>query len=139
MTSPPPSDGLADLFWSVARRLRHHTKGALSPWDLNPSHARALRTLGHHGTMRPGELAKHLRIAPRSATEVVDDLEERGLVARRPDPGDRRAVLVELTEAGTTLLREWRAERHSEAERFFADLTPADRAELVRILHTLTD
>ena len=50
--------------------------------------------------MRPGALAEHLRIAPRSATEVVDDLQERGLVERAPDPADRRATLVRLTEAG---------------------------------------
>lgn len=138
MTSPP-ADGLADLFWTVARQLRHHTRGRLSPWELSPSQARALRMLGHHGTVRPGELARHLHIAPRSATEVVDDLEERGFVDRRPDPDDRRAVLVTLTEQGSAVLREWRAERHDEAERFFADLDPDDRATLARILRTLVE
>jgi DNA-binding MarR family transcriptional regulator len=48
-------------------------------------------------------------------------------------------VLVALTSEGTAVLREWRAERHSEAERFFAELDPADRAELARILRTLVE
>ena len=87
--------------------------------------------------LRPGELARHLRIAPRSATEVVDELERRGLVGRRPDPADRRAVLVGLTDRGREVLHDWHAERRSEAERSFGALPPADRAELTRILRTL--
>ena len=42
--------------------------------------------------MRPSALADALRIAPRSATEVADALEERGWVRREPDPTDRRAT-----------------------------------------------
>ena len=109
----------------------------MSRWDLNPSQARALRTLGHHGVLRPGELARHLRIAPRSATEVVDGLEERGLVERRADPADRRAVLVGLTDQGRKVLQAWRSQRRSEAERFFGSLPADDRAELTRILAAL--
>jgi DNA-binding MarR family transcriptional regulator len=93
--------------------------------------------LARHGTMRPSELSEHLKIAPRSATEVVDGLEERGLVERLPDPADRRATLVEVTPSGRTLAEKIRAERSSQGERFFAALPPADRAELARILAAL--
>jgi DNA-binding MarR family transcriptional regulator len=68
---------------------------------------------------------------------VVDGLESRHLVQRRPDPGDRRATLVELTEQGTDLLAEIRAARGSEAERAFDRLTPEDRDHLTRILRHL--
>ena len=54
--------------------------------------------------MRPSVLADHLRIAPRSATEVVDALEERGWVQRSPDPTDRRATTSTLTGAGRELV-----------------------------------
>jgi DNA-binding MarR family transcriptional regulator len=81
--------------------------------------------------MRLSELSDRLRIAPRSATEVVDALEKRGLVERRPDPGDRRATLVEVTDDGSSVLD---AIRGSEAERVFGRLTPADRSHLARIL-----
>ena len=79
----------------------------------------------------------HLRIAPRSATEVVDDLEKPGLVERRPDPGDRRATLVALTEEGKGVMAAIRKARAAEAERFFAVLSDDDRAELARILRAL--
>jgi DNA-binding MarR family transcriptional regulator len=89
--------------------------------------------------MRLSELSDHLQIAPRSTTEVVDALESRGLVRRRPDPGDRRATLAELTEQGVSVFDAIRAARGSEAERVFGRLTEADRADLARILAKLRD
>jgi DNA-binding MarR family transcriptional regulator len=128
---------LSEAFWAVARRLREMSQETLAPWDLTPSSLRALRVLKRYGTMRPSELSDHLHIAPRSATEVVDALEARGLVQRRPDPADRRATLVEVTGHGVTILDAIRAARGTEAERVFGRLSPADRADLARILRAL--
>ena len=125
---------LSEAVWSVARQLREASQETLAPWDITPSHLRALRMLRRHGTMRPSELSERLRIAPRSATEVVDALESRGLAQRRPDPGDRRATLVELTEHGAGVLD---AIRGTEAERVFGRLSQTDRAHLARILRKL--
>jgi DNA-binding MarR family transcriptional regulator len=111
----------------------------LAPWDITPSHLRALRVLKRYGTMRLSALSDHLHIAPRSATEVVDALESRGLVQRRPDPADRRATLVEVTGLGARTLEAIRAARGTEAERVFGRLSPADRADLARILRALQD
>ncbi|MGY0006954.1 MarR family winged helix-turn-helix transcriptional regulator [Micromonospora sp. I033] len=139
MTGSHDEESLAETFWAVARRLRHQSKRTLEPWEINPGHARALAVLLRHGALRLSALAEHLRIAPRSATEVVDDLEERGLVARQPDPADRRATLVALTGEGTRISAAIRAARATEAERFFGDLSDSDRADLARILRTLRD
>ena len=84
-------DSLLEAFWAVTRRLRHRTRVALEPWNISPSQSRAIGVLMSHGEMRLSALAEHLRIAPRSATEVVDDLQTRSLVERRPDPADARA------------------------------------------------
>ncbi|GAA4575500.1 hypothetical protein GCM10023176_44920 [Micromonospora coerulea] len=132
-------ESLAELFWAVARRLRHQSRRTLEPWEINPGHARALAVLLRHGPMRLSALAEHLHIAPRSTTEVVDGLQERGLVERRPDPEDRRATLVALTDEGTRIGTAIRAARDTEAERFFGDLGETDRADLARILRTLRD
>ena len=130
-------ESLADAFLSVSRKLRETSQETLAPWDINPSQFRALRVLNHHGAIRLSDLSGRLHIAPRSATEVVDALESRGLVERRPDPSDRRATLAELTEHGTTVLRGIRAARGTEAERVFDRLSPADRDHLARILRPL--
>ncbi|MFI7426359.1 MarR family winged helix-turn-helix transcriptional regulator [Micromonospora sp. NPDC049836] len=132
-------ESLAETFWAVARRLRHQAKRTLEPWEINPGQARALGVLLRHGPVRLSVLAEHLGIAPRSATEVVDGLEERGLVARRPDPADRRATLVGPTAEGTRVGRAIRAARAAEAERVFGGLSDSDRADLARILRTLRD
>ena len=127
---------LTEAFWAVARRLRDTSQETLGPWDITPAQLRALRVLRRHGVMRLSELSDRLRIAPRSATEVVDALEKRRLAGRRPDPGDRRATLVEVTDDGGSVLD---AIRGSEAERVFSRLTPADRSDLARILRKLRE
>ena len=128
---------VSDLFWAVARRLRHASRETLAPWEVTPSQLRALGTLMRHGPVRPGTLASHLGIAPRSATEVVDALEKRGLVRRETDPDDRLATLVVVTDAGRDLAAALRSARASEADRLFAGLGDADRAELERLLRLL--
>lgn len=133
----PGDEGLAEVFWSVARRLRHLTHETLEPIGITPGQSRAVAVLMRHGVMRLSELSDHLRIAPRSTTEVVDGLQERGLVERRPDPADRRATLVALTDAGRATGEAIRTARTAEAERFFAGLGEDDRATLGRILRTL--
>jgi DNA-binding MarR family transcriptional regulator len=136
------SDGdetLSEAFWSVARQLRHTSQETLAPWDITPSHLRALRVLMRHGAMRLSELSDHLHIAARSTTEVIDALETRDLVERRPDPDDRRATLVALTEHGTSVLDAIRAARGTETERAFGRLSQTDRAHLARILRKLRD
>jgi DNA-binding MarR family transcriptional regulator len=142
VTDPRDTSGdetLPEAFWSVARRLRETSQETLAPWDITPSHLRALRALKRHGLMRLSELSDHLHIAPRSTTEVVDALESRGLVQRRPDPGDRRATLVEVTEHGASVLDAIRAARGTETERVFGRLSQTDRAHLARILRKLRD
>ena len=141
-TGRPDAGGdetLSEAFRSVARQLRDTSQETLAPWDISPSHLRALRVLMRHGVMRLSELSDHLHIAARSATEVVDALETRGLVQRRPDPDDRRATLVEVTEHGTSVLDAIRAARGTEAERAFGRLSQTDRAHLTRILRKLRD
>ena len=141
-TGRPDAGGdetLSEAFRSVARQLRDTSQETLAPWDITPSHLRALRVLMYHGVMRLSELSDHLHIAARSATEVVDALETRGLVERRADPDDRRATLVELTEHGASVFDAIRALRGTEAERAFGRLSEADRVHLARILRKLRD
>ena len=86
--------------------------------------------------MRPSALAERLHIAARSATEVVDALEARGLVERGPDPDDRRATLVAPTDAARAELAEVDRVRHEQSERFLAVLSERDRKTLDRILRS---
>ncbi|GAA0924415.1 MarR family transcriptional regulator [Kribbella koreensis] len=128
---------LPETFWAVAHQLRHLRKETLAPWDIAPSQARALGVLMRGGPMRLNELSEHLRIAARSTTEVVDALQDRGLVERRPDPADRRATLVAPTGEGTRVGEAIRASRDAEAEAYFNILSPEERVSLAGILRKL--
>jgi DNA-binding MarR family transcriptional regulator len=133
------TEALGDAFGAVARRLRAASMASLSAWGVTPSQMRAIRILtGHEAGVRSSELAAHLHIAPRSATEVVDALESKGLVRRSPDPTDRRATLVSLTPRGCELVDEVRRARGLESEKLFERLGKDDRTHLARILRHLS-
>ncbi|WP_307828116.1 MarR family winged helix-turn-helix transcriptional regulator [Nocardioides sp. SYSU D00038] len=133
----PESTG--DLLMAAARALRRRHSAVLAGWDVTPAQGRALKLVVALDGPRNSVLAERLRIAPRSATEVVDALASRGLVERRPDPSDRRATTVVATDAGRELLTVVERARRWESERFLAGLTADDRRELHRILGALAD
>ncbi|GAA3324838.1 MULTISPECIES: MarR family winged helix-turn-helix transcriptional regulator [Paeniglutamicibacter] len=144
--SAPPGD-LSELFHRAWRSLRQTWSARLAPFELTPHQSRAMRSLAQHGNssdpasgagMRLKEIAERLRIAPRSATEVIDQLEAKQLVIRRPDPLDRRATLVSLTEEGMGLSERVRAARRLHTEEYFGRLDAQERAELARILEKLS-
>jgi len=138
MSGETSSDDLGEQLGAVARRLRAASMASLAAWDVTPSQMRAMRVLTHHEHgLRSSALAQHLHIAPRSATEVVDTLEDKGLVDRSPDPTDRRATKVSVTPHGTRLMDEVRRARGLESERLFDRLSRTDRAHLARILRRL--
>jgi DNA-binding MarR family transcriptional regulator len=130
-------DSLEESFWRVARQLRHLSRETLAPWDISPSHSRALGVLLRHGEMRLSALSEHLRIAARSTTEVVDGLQQHALVERHPDPADRRATLVVLTPRGLEVGTAIRQARSEQGRQFFEVLSDDDRDELTRILRRL--
>lgn len=126
-----------DLLTAVARMQRRRFAAALEAYDVTPSQARALHVLFVHGVVRLSELADRLRIARRSATEVVDALEDRGLASRGPDPDDRRGIRVAMTAEGERLAGVLEKARKVESERLVSGLSERDRAELDRILRLL--
>lgn len=132
-------DDLGELIVRAARSLRGRWRAVLEPWDLSPHQVRALMVAGRDDGLRLSGLAERLRIAPRSATEVVDGLAERGLVERVPDPTDRRAVLVRLTAEGARVREEVSAARAADAQAALSRLPAGDRAELARLLRRFLD
>lgn len=134
-----PDVSLGDRFLTVGRLLRRAYARALEPLDITPHQARTLRVITRTGPLRLGALAAELHIAPRSVTDVVDALQERGLVRRTPDPHDRRATAVEATDAGRERSAAVEELRRAQAEQFFARLPSVDRAELGRLLAALSN
>jgi DNA-binding MarR family transcriptional regulator len=97
-----------------------------------------IKALGHlaRAPMTMRELADGLAVDAPYATVVVDDLEGRGLVERRPDPHDRRRRIVAVTAAGRRLARQ-ADELLDEPPAALGALAAADLAHLDRIMQVL--
>lgn len=90
--------------------------------------------LGIRGPSRMGEIADHLGLVRGAVTPIVDRLEDAGVVRRRRSETDRRAWLVELTDAGKEAF-ETDAEAYRQvAKEMLAPLSPEDQNALVEIL-----
>jgi DNA-binding MarR family transcriptional regulator len=130
---------LADQLLRLTKRINHAHRQNLAPVGVTPAQARLLRTVSHSPEPpRMADLAERLGVVPRQVTSLVDALEERGLVRRAPDTANRRVIRIELTEGGTSALKELRRARRSAAEELLAPLAPGQREDLSRLL-TLLD
>ena len=132
----------AELLMRAARTLRRRSAEALAPWELSPHHVRALRVVcagAGGGETRLSDVAAALRIAPRSATEVVDVLEARGLVERSPSALDRRAVVVRPTAEGERVRAAVERHRAEQSASFLGALTPEERDTLAELLRKVLD
>jgi DNA-binding MarR family transcriptional regulator len=135
---PPPSvPSLAELYLRTAHRIRRRSAPSYERFGLTETQARALRVISRYDRPRMADLAQALEVVPRSITSMVDTLESAEFVAREPDPTDRRATIVVLTEAGSEVLRQVGRMRTEAAEQLFAKLSATEQSELRRILELL--
>ncbi|MCV2487811.1 MarR family transcriptional regulator [Geodermatophilus sp. YIM 151500] len=93
-----------------------------------------LRRAGHPHGLSPGRLTSALMLTSGGMTSRLDRLERAGLVERRPDPADRRALLVVLTDAGRALVDEAVGAGLAVQQQLLADLPAADQRRLNHLL-----
>lgn len=132
---PGDSDTASRLRLAVTRlhrRLRQQTAG-----DLTPSQSSALASVSVLGSPTLGELATRESVQPPSLTPIVAALEQRGLVARLADPGDRRVTRVTATPAGLAVLEERRTLRDAYLLQRLRLLDPEERADLGALIALL--
>jgi DNA-binding MarR family transcriptional regulator len=91
---------LSQLGYAVTRRFR----AGLEEFSLEPRHFGLLRAIDANARSSQQGLADALHIPASSIVTLLDGLESRGLVTRRPDSNDRRVRVVELTPQGRSVL-----------------------------------
>ncbi len=96
-----------------------------------------LHTLATTGPRRLTELTASEQVTQPAITQIVTKLERDGLVERRPDPSDGRAVLVHITEQGAAVVEGRRAERIARLTELADRLTPAERTAIQAALPAL--
>jgi DNA-binding MarR family transcriptional regulator len=99
----PPWLRVESTLMSTARLLRTAFDARLAPLDLNLTQASLLGYVAEFGATTQTDLADHLGIGRAQIGSVIDRLEARGLVERRPKPDDRRVWLVAITDEGLAL------------------------------------
>lgn len=128
---------LMEQFRAIAHVTHNRTNARMSAAGLSLARFRVLSALGSAGRMRMNELSAALGVVPRTVTTIVDALEKDGMLARLPDPADRRATLLEITAEGLSQLRRFRAMHDSAAAELFDVLTAAERHQLASLLRRL--
>ncbi|WP_231618559.1 MarR family winged helix-turn-helix transcriptional regulator [Nonomuraea sp. SBT364] len=138
-TMPPPADAeafalayhllqLASLLVTDLETRIHRPRG------LTLAGFRLLFKLWLLGPTQPVRLAEISAMSRSAVTNAVNTLERGGLAERRPSPADRRAVVVVLTAAGETAVREAFAEQARREQEWFAALGEAEREQLTGLL-----
>jgi DNA-binding MarR family transcriptional regulator len=142
--TPPTATELAEALFQTTHALKY---GGKQLCDQSEPFARAIsmpqaRLLGElwelwevsAGNLRMSDVSAALGVTPRNVTTIVDGLERRGLVQRRRDQHDRRAIFLELTEQGRAHVARIRELHQAIGERFFAPLDANERCALLRLL-----
>ena len=135
------SVSLADQAWALLlqvsfERVHAHFAEAVAELDLAPMQAKALHELNLEPPISMRELAERLKSDPSNVTGLVDRLEARGLVERRPDPKDRRIKGLALTSAGARMRKRLFARLYS-APRSVAELSERDQRSLRDVLQRI--
>jgi DNA-binding MarR family transcriptional regulator len=97
----------------------------------------ALTRSGPPHRMKPSELVGALVLSSGAMTNRIDRVEEAGLVERLPDPDDRRATLVALTDKGRQVVDEALIAHLANEERLLGGLTTGERRQLAGLLRKL--
>jgi DNA-binding MarR family transcriptional regulator len=107
----------------------------LETWEFDV--LSALRRAGAPFELSPGRLLHEMLVTSGTMTNRVDRLVGRGLVERRPDPADRRGVLVRLTPAGRALVDAALDALLGSEQELLAGLSAAERARLAALLRVV--
>lgn len=121
-------------FLAADRKLRGRdgrTGGANPPF----SQLRALFLLLDEPEVTAGTLARVAEVNPASVTAMVDQLEAAGIVERRRDTEDRRAVKISLTEAGRIKVRAKEQFVRERFDEYFSGVTAGEIAAATKVLH----
>ncbi len=97
----------------------------------------SLRRSGPPHQLTPTELYREMMLTSGAMTNRIDKLEAAGLVARRPDPNDRRGTLVRLTAKGKALIDAATTKHVANEERLMSILTPREQQQLTDLLRKL--
>jgi DNA-binding MarR family transcriptional regulator len=99
----PGLDPVSGLLFQIMREMRGAIGRRAAEFDITPQQAFLLVRTLRRPEASPTELGAEVGTDNAGITRLVDRLEAKGLVARRNHPGDRRSIVIELTQSGQEL------------------------------------
>ncbi|MFF1318590.1 MULTISPECIES: MarR family winged helix-turn-helix transcriptional regulator [Streptomyces] len=130
---------LTRITYLSTRARQHERLMALAGVPLDRAAVALLRQVADSEPLRPGELAARLGVEASHVTRTVQQLQKTGYVTRVPDPEDRRAQRIELTESGRRAVVRVRDAGARGMQLALADWTPEELRQLATLFHRMVD
>jgi len=137
VTKSDPGKRILDELSRLVRELSRISGGPDDGPAMTATQRLALFDLVDDGPLRLNDLAQRMGTSAPTASRAVDALLELGLVERHPDPNDRRAITIELTDEGRRSVEERKARVYAAFRPAAAALSLADREQLADLLARL--
>ncbi|OON32159.1 MULTISPECIES: MarR family winged helix-turn-helix transcriptional regulator [unclassified Micromonospora] len=134
-----PRNLLGYLFKHAHLRLTALTDAALEHLGIDSKDFGTLRVLAHGEPASQLQVAQKLSVDRTTMVAVLDDLERKGIVVRRPDPTDRRRNIVELTDRGRRTFDAAEAAYQDAENALLAPVSPGAADQLRRTLRDLLE
>jgi DNA-binding MarR family transcriptional regulator len=136
----PSPIGVVGRISRLAREIEQRLEPVYRDHGLEAGWHDILATLRRSGPpyrLRPTELTGATMLTSSGTTKRLDKLEQAGLIARTPDPDDRRGTLISLTDAGRKVIDATTAAHWDNERRILAGLDEDDQRRLAELLRKL--
>ncbi|MEU5323843.1 MarR family transcriptional regulator [Streptomyces sp. NPDC021056] len=130
---------LTRITYLSTRARQHDRLMALAGVPLDRAAVALLRQIADSEPLRPGELANRLGVEASHVTRTVQQLQKTGYVTRVPDPDDRRAQRIELTETGRQAIDRVRDAGARGMQLALSEWAPEELGQLATLFHRMVD
>ncbi|MEV0179722.1 MarR family transcriptional regulator [Streptomyces sp. NPDC050625] len=130
---------LTRITYLSTRARQHERLMALAGVPLDRAAVALLRQVADSDSLRPGELAQRLGVEASHVTRTVQQLQKSGYVTRIPDPDDRRAQRIQLTDAGRRAIDRVRDTGARGMQLALGEWKPEELRQLATLFHRMVD
>jgi DNA-binding MarR family transcriptional regulator len=130
-------DKMAIRYGRIYMRLHRLLDRRMAAEGASLARTKMLHYIANNAPVRAADVAEWFDLAPRTVTQAIDTMERDALVVRVPDPADRRAKRLDITDKGRQVLHQTEPLRRELVEQAFSLLSQEDTEHFARILDRL--
>ncbi|MEJ3741180.1 MarR family transcriptional regulator [Bacillus tropicus] len=130
-------DKIQAMVISIGKKMQMELFEQIPVPKLTTSQFYILKIINYYGALRASELAREMNVKPSTITVTINRLIEQGLVNRYHDREDRRAVIIELTKKGESVVEETIVARNEHIAKYLSFLEFQEKEKLLQLLEKL--